>query len=49
MKVGIGMKVGMAGATAGRMVSSWRALVLLGLTTALVYALLWMGGGISGL
>ena len=44
-----GMKVGMAGATAGRMVSTWRAFVLLGLTAALVYALLWMCGGVSGL
>ncbi|MBI3431693.1 MAG: cytochrome b/b6 domain-containing protein [Hydrogenophilales bacterium] len=44
-----GMKTGATGATAGRMVSSWRALVLLGLMAALVYALLWMGGGASDL
>ncbi|MHB0972846.1 MAG: cytochrome b/b6 domain-containing protein [Thiobacillus sp.] len=42
-----GVKTSETGATAGRMVSSWRALVLLGLMAALVYALLWMGGGAS--
>lgn len=40
-----GTKMGIAGATAGRLASTWRAFVLLGLTAALVYALLWMGGG----
>lgn len=35
-----GVKTGANGATAGRMVPPWRALVLLGLITALVYALL---------
>jgi len=44
-----GTKTGIAGATAGRLVSTWRAFLLLGLTAALVYALLWMGGGASNL
>lgn len=44
-----GEKVSVAGETAGRMASSWRALVLLGLMAALVYALLWVGGGASAL
>ncbi len=44
-----GMKAGIAGTTTGRLVSTWRAFVLLGLTAALVYALLWMGGGASNL
>jgi cytochrome b len=44
-----GVKAGVPGATAGRMVSTWRALVLLGLMAALVYGLLWIGGGASNL
>ena len=44
-----GVKTRITGATAGRMVSTWRALVLLGFMAALVYALLWMGGGASDL
>ena len=40
-----GVKTGVAGATAGRMVPNWRALVLLAVMAALVYALLWIGGG----
>ncbi len=39
-----GMKTAEAGVSAGRMVSTWRALVLLGLMAALVYGLLWIGG-----
>jgi cytochrome b len=42
-----GVKMGVAGATAGRMESTWRALVLLGFMVAFVYGLLWMGGGAS--
>ncbi|MGE5319116.1 MAG: cytochrome b/b6 domain-containing protein [Hyphomicrobiaceae bacterium] len=42
-----GVKTGGAGATAGRMVATWRALALLGLMAALVYALLWAAGGAS--
>jgi cytochrome b len=44
-----GVKTGVPGATAGRMVSTWRALVVLGFMAAFVYALLWVGGGASDL
>lgn len=44
-----GMKTGAAGATTGRMAPAWRALALLGLAAAFVYALLWIAGGASGL
>ena len=44
-----GVKTSISGATAGRMVSTWRALVLLGFMAAFVYALLWIGGGASDL
>ncbi len=40
-----GVKRGIPGATAGRMVSVWRALALLGFVAALVYALLRAAGG----
>lgn len=42
-----GAKTTLTGGTAGRMASTWRALVLLGLMAALVYALLWIGGSAS--
>ena len=44
-----GVKTTSAGVAAGRMVSTGRALLLLGLMAALVYALLWMGGSASNL
>ena len=44
-----GVKTSISGATAGRMVSTGRALVLLGFMAAFVYALLWIGGGASDL
>jgi len=44
-----GVKSSVAGETAGRMVSTWRALALLGCIAALVYALLWAGGGVPDL
>lgn len=40
-----GEKMAEAGVSAGRMVSTWRAFLLLGLMAALVYVLLWIGGG----
>ena len=43
-----GVKTSVTGATSVRMVSTWRALVLLGLMAAFVYALLWIGGGEPG-
>jgi len=42
-----GVKTGVTGETGGRMVSTWRALVLLVFMAALVYGLLWMAGGTS--
>lgn len=42
-----GVKTGVTGATAGRMVSNWWAFAVLGSMAALVYALLWIGGGTS--
>ena len=39
-----GVKTSMTGETAGRRVTAWKALGLLGLMAALVYAALWMGG-----
>jgi len=44
-----GVKTGVADAAAGRMVSTWRAFVLLGILAAFVYALLWIGGGAADL
>lgn len=44
-----GVKTRVPGATAGRIVSTWWALALLGLVAAFVYALLWAGGGVSDL
>jgi len=40
-----GVKMSVAGATVGRRVSTWRAFVLLGFMAALVYGVLWIGGG----
>jgi cytochrome b len=40
-----GMKTDIPGATAGHMASTGRALALFGSMAALVYALLWIGGG----
>jgi uncharacterized SAM-binding protein YcdF (DUF218 family) len=42
-----GVKTGVMGETVGRMVSTWRAVVLLGFMAVFIYGLLWIGGGAS--